>query len=348
MDIETGWPRFSVVVPAHQAADVLPGCLEALTRQSLARPLYEIIVVDDGSTDDTAAVARAANVQVISQPKGGPASARNAGIAAARGEIVLFTDADCAPAPDWLAQMVTPFADPLVQGVKGVYRTRQREVIARLVQLEYAIRYERMARLPAIDFIDTYSAAYRRDLLLSYGGFDVTYPIPSVEDVDFSFRVARDGHRLVFAPQAHVEHRHPASLRRYLTRKGLYGYWRALLYMRYPDKIRGDAHTDPGLKVQFGLLALTLLAGLAGLLWRPLLLLSAAALLVFLATTWTFVRWAWPRDRVVALIWPGVTLLRVMVQGAGLAIGLLRHGLLRPGRHGAPPVGAAPQEHGPK
>lgn len=337
MEAAARHPLYSVVVPAYQAMDVLRTCLEALIRQTLPRDSYEIIVVDDGSTDSTAAVARSAGVDcVVSITHGGPAMARNTGANHARGEIVLFTDADCAPAPDWLAQMVAPFADPLVQGVKGAYRTRQREAIARLVQLEYAIRYERMARLPAIDFIDTYSAAYRRTLLLSYGGFDVAYPIPSVEDVDFSFRVARDGHRLVFAPQAQVEHRHPASLRRYLARKGLYGYWRALLYMRYPDKIRGDAHTDPGLKVQFGLLALTLLAALGGLLWRPLFLLSAVLLLVFFATTGNFVRWAWPRDRTVALIWPGITLARVAVQGAGLAVGLLKHGLSRPDRPSVP------------
>jgi len=320
--------RYSIVVPAYQAASVLGHCLQALIHQTVQRDQYEIIVVDDGSTDHTAAIARDAGADlVVSVPHRGPAGARNLGVEQAHGEIALFTDADCEPAPDWLACMVTPFAAPQVMGVKGAYRTRQRAVIARLVQLEYEIRYERMARLPCIDFIDTYAAAYRRDLFLSYDGFDETYPIPSAEDVDLSFRIARDGHTLLFVPQAQVWHQHPVSLRHYLTRKALYGFWRALLYLRYPDKISGDAHTDPALKAQFALLAVAIMSALASLIWWPLVLLAGATLLLFLGTTLPFVRWAWPRDHVVALIWPGVTLLRVGMQGAGLSLGLLKQSL---------------------
>ena len=321
--------RYSIVVPAYQASGVLAHCLQALNHQTVQRDQYEIIVVDDGSMDHTAAIARDAGaVLVLTVPRRGPSGARNLGVQHAHGEIVLFTDADCEPAPDWLAYMVAPFADPLVMGVKGVYRTRQQAVIARLVQLEYEIRYERMARLPHIDFIDTYAAAYRRDLLLNYGGFDETYTIPSAEDVDLSFRIARDGHTLLFAPQAQVWHQHPASLQRYLARKALYGFWRALLYLRYPDKISGDAHTDPALKAQFTLLAATILLTLAGLVWWPLTLFAGAALILFFGTTLPFVHWAWPRDHVVALVWPGVTMLRVSMQGGGLVLGLLRHSLV--------------------
>ena len=138
--------EYSVVVPAFQAADVVGLCVRALSEQSMDRTRYEIIVVDDGSTDDTADVAREAGAdQVVCIPHGGPSVARNAGIEAARGEIVLFTDADCEPGPDWLARMTAPFTDAEVMGVKGTYRTRQTALIARLTQLEFEIRYERMA-----------------------------------------------------------------------------------------------------------------------------------------------------------------------------------------------------------
>ena len=190
--------------------------------------------------------------------------------------------------------------------------------------MEFEIRYARMAALERIDFIDTYAAAYRRALLVEYGGFDTAFPIPSAEDVDLSFRLARAGHWLVFVPDAWVWHRHPASLWRYLARKARFGYWRALLYVRYPDKISGDAHTDPALKPQFALAALLGLATVAGVFWPPVWIAALLLLALFLATTFSFVRWAWRRDRAVALIWPGVTLLRVVVQGLGLALGLLR------------------------
>lgn len=318
-------PEYSVIVPAYQAAAVIGDCVRALAQQTLDRARYEIIVVDDGSTDATGDVAQAAGAdRVVRVPHGGPAAARNAGIAAAQGEIVLFTDADCEPADDWIARMVTPFADLQVMGVKGTYRTRQSSLIARLVQLEFEIRYARMAELPCIDFVDTYAAAYRRPLLVTYGGFDTAFPIPSAEDVDLSFRLARAGHWLVFAPEAWVWHRHPATLRRYLARKARFGYWRALLYVRYPDKITGDTHTDPALKSQFALAALLGLTAGIGLFWPPAWVAVLLVGALFVATTLPFVRWAWRRDRAVAAIWPGVTLLRVVVQGLGLALGLLR------------------------
>jgi len=318
--------RFSVIVPAYQAEATIGKCVRALNEQTVPREHYEIIVVDDGSTDRTADVARQAGAdRVLTIPHGGPAAARNAGAEAARGEILLFTDADCEPFPDWIERMTAPFADPQVAGAKGVYRTRQRSLIARLVQLEYEFRYERMARLPSIDFIDTYAAAYRRAVFLREGGFPTDVPVPSVEDIDLSFRLAQAGYRLVFVPDARVWHTHPSTLKAYLARKARYSFWRGLIYLRHPEKRRGDTHTDPALKRQFALLLLMLLSLAGGIIWRPLWLVAGGALLAFFLTTLPFVRWAGRRDRAVALAWPWVTLLRGLVQGTGLACGLLYH-----------------------
>jgi glycosyltransferase involved in cell wall biosynthesis len=343
-------PEYSVIVPAYQAARMINNCVRALNRQTIPRDRYDIIVVDDGSTDETAAIAREACAdRVIICPHQGPAAARNAGVAATSAEIVLFTDADCEPSPEWLERMVAPFADSRVMGTKGTYRSRQRALMARLMQLEFEIRYERMASLPRIDFVDTYAAAYRRSLLSQSGGFDPTYPPTSAEDVDLSFRLAGQGHWLVFVPEAWVWHHHTTSLRAYLTRKASFGFWRARLYLRYPEKIGGDTHTDPILKVQFGLVALIGLLGLAGLAWGPIALAAAAAFIAFLATTLPFVRWAWSRDRAVALAWPVVTFIRVAVQGAGLAAGLIWHSLIARRRRAGVTAGLVPggeEKHG--
>ncbi|MCD6285614.1 MAG: glycosyltransferase, partial [Anaerolineae bacterium] len=240
---------YSVVVPAYQEADRIGDCLQALNTQSVSRAVYEIIVVDDSSADGTRAVAESSGADtVLTISHGGAAAARNAGLARARADIVLFTDADCRPSLEWIARLVVPFSDPEVIGVKGTYRTDQHLLIARLVQLEFEIRYERMAALPEIDFIDTYAAAYRRSVLDKEGGFDTAYPFPANEDVDLSFRLAKKGYHMVFAPDAWVWHVHPDKLNVYLKRKMRVGYWRALLYTRFPSKIAGDAHTDPLLK----------------------------------------------------------------------------------------------------
>ncbi|HEC35334.1 MAG TPA: glycosyltransferase, partial [Anaerolineae bacterium] len=209
----------SVIIPAYNAEETLGGCLAALEAQSLSRDRYEVIVVDDGSTDRTAEVARACGVHLIRQANAGPAAARNQGAQAARGEILLFTDADCEAAPDWIEQMLAPFHNAEIAGAKGVYRTRQRELVARFVQLEYERKYARMSRRERIDFVDTYSAAYRREVFLTSGGFDPLFPTASVEDQEFSFRLARKGYHLVFLPQAAVYHRHNTTIGQYWRRK---------------------------------------------------------------------------------------------------------------------------------
>ena len=94
-------------------------------QQSVPASEYEIVFVDDGSSDETAAiVSRYPAVRLLKLGVNrGPAAARNAGLREARGDIILFTDADCAPAADWVEAMRRPFRDPEVAGCKGVYRT---------------------------------------------------------------------------------------------------------------------------------------------------------------------------------------------------------------------------------
>jgi len=317
-------PRYSIIVPAYQEANRIGDCVRALVDQSILRSDYEIIVIDDASPDDTGVVAQASGADVVCRiDHGGASAARNAGLAHARGDLILFTDADCMPCREWIERMVAPFSDPDVVGVKGTYRSCQEMLVARLVQLEFEVRYERMATLPEIDFIDTYAAAYRRSVLDEEGGFDTEYPVPSAEDVDLSFRLAQKGYRMVFVRDAWVWHVHPTSVKAYLKRKMRFGYWRALLYIRYPNKISGDAHTDPLLKPQFALVALVGLLAAAGLFFSPLWIGATVALSAFCLTTLPFVRWAWPRDRAVALAWPVIAFLRVLLQGVALAVGLL-------------------------
>jgi glycosyltransferase involved in cell wall biosynthesis len=152
----------SIVIPTYNGGKRIATCLTALLREIRDRDA-EILVVDDGSTDDTAeVVGRFSKVRLIGQKNAGPAAARNHGAQEARGELLLFTDDDCEPAPGWLDYMLGPFDDPEVIGVKGAYRTRQRPLMARFVQAEYEDRHRLMARFRDIDFIDTYSAAFRR------------------------------------------------------------------------------------------------------------------------------------------------------------------------------------------
>ncbi len=314
--------EFSVIVPAYQAADIIGDCVRALVHQSIERARYEIIVVDDGSTDDTAEIARGAGAdRVIRADHGGPAAARNAGVEAASGAIVLFTDADCEPTSDWIANITAPFEDPEVAGAKGVYRTRQQAWIARFTQLEYEIKYVRMARQPHIDFIDTYSAAYRRDVFLTNGGFDVIFETASVEDQELSFRLARKGYRLVFVPNAVVYHHHNVTLRHYWRRKFGIGYWKALLLRWHPERAVKDSHTPQTLKLQIALLGLGGLALLATIFWSVMFWVALLCLTLFFITAGPFLLYIAQHDPPLILAAPLFLVERALALGLGLVAG---------------------------
>lgn len=321
----------SVIIPAYNAAHLLPTCLKAVTAQEgvLFGRDYEVILVDDGSTDETARVAKEIGVRVISQFNRGPAAARNRGAREARGEILAFTDADCIPAADWLVNLTQPFKDPQVSGVKGVYRTNERGVVPRFVQAEYEERYRLLAQYPSIDFVDTYAAAYRRAVFLDAGGFDEKFPVPSVEDQELSFRLARQGCFLVFISRAAVTHRHDLTIGEYVARKFGIGYWKALMLRQMPERAFKDTYTPRELRWQILLAAVTL-ATLPLTVWNP----AAGWMIVvgaigFLVACLPFLLHLARYDP--ALLWaaPGLLLARALSLGFGLAVGFLGFHRLR-------------------
>ncbi|MCB0044843.1 MAG: sugar transferase [Caldilineaceae bacterium] len=330
----TDSPACSVIVPVYNGGAIITRCLDALAGQNLEPEQYEIIVVDDGSDDDTAAVVEGwvqahprYLCRLIRQENAGPAAARNHGAQVARSDLLLFTDGDCAPLPDWIQAMTAAFADPDVIGVKGTYVTEQSKSVPRFVQAEYEDRYDRMRSLPHIDFIDTYSAGYRRDIFLENGGFDPIFTTASVEDQEFSFRLAQKGYALSFAPAARVFHLHDEDVGEYMRRKYFIGYWKALLTRWHPERMVQDSHTPQVLKLQ-----IVLAAALAGFIalapfgfvwpWLRFSWLGAAGTLIFfLATGLPFLTKLAQRSWQLALIGPGMLLVRAYALGAGYFVG---------------------------
>lgn len=311
----------SVVIPAYNAERTLPECLAALQQQS--GNVVEVIVADDGSTDNTAVVATEHGARVVQQNRQGPAAARNLGLAQARGEIVMYTDADCVPAPDWVGQMSAPLADEQVAGVKGAYATRQRQVVARLAQLEFEERYALLARHKYIDFFDTYAVALRKSALQAQGSFDTFFPVANNEDVDLAYRLAKGGYKIVFNGKAIVFHRHVAGWRAYMRLKFWRGYWRMQVYRRYPQKMLADSYTPQSLKAQIALAAMLLLmvaGAFAG--WVPLWAIIALVVLFILAG-WRLMAIAWEKDRVLTAVIPVFTFVRAVAVGLGSVVGAL-------------------------
>ncbi len=312
--------RFSVVVPAYQSEGVVGECLAALRAQTVAAGDFEVIVVDDGSRDATAARAAEGGARVLRQANAGPASARNAGARAAEGDVVLFTDADCRPEPGWLDAMTRPFARTEVSAVQGRYVGSQREIAARWSQLEFDERYERIPDGAPIDFIFTYSAAYRRSVFLALGGFDEGFPAPNGEDMDLAFRLQAGGHRFVFARSAHVKHVHPTTWVWYFRQKFTRAYWRQRVYARFPSKAVSDAYTPKSMKIQIAL----------GLLLPPVLGLALAGhpgwigawLVAFLLSCARMIGLALRSDRALVAWIPFGALVRALALGSGTLAGV--------------------------
>lgn len=310
-------PACSVVIPVRYGLETLPALLKALARQTLP---VEAIVVDNGQDPETVAIAQAHGARWVSVPATRPSVARNAGAKLARGDVLLFTDADCEPDEHWAERASAPVRAGDVIGTRGAYRTRQRELVARFVQMEYQNKYERMMRFESIDMIDTYSACYRRDVFAENGGFDNTYTW-GVEDQELSFRLTRLGHRLVFVPDALVYHTHQATLRGYLRRKYIIAFWKAFLLRNYPEKVLGDTHTPPRQPIQVGLMGLALALVPVALFVPAVWWAVAGLLVVLLLSAWPLYMTIARHDPPVLLVAPGMILLRALVMGFGLVFG---------------------------
>ncbi len=316
-------PWVSIIIPTYNGSRRIGVCLHALATQA-EEIGAEILVVDDGSTDDTPAVLSGwPQVRTVHQPNAGPAKARNHGAREARGRIILFTDDDCEPVPGWLKTMLKPFEDPLVVGAKGAYRTRQRSVVARFVQAEYEDKYRYMQAFPQIDFIDTYSAAFRRDRFMEMGGYDTDFPVACAEDIELSYRMSARGWKMVFVPGALVYHQHPDRLVWYLRKKFKFAYWRMLAVEKNPGKGAKDTHTPQAMKLQLLLLPAVFCGLAADLLWHPRVPVTAVVVAGFLLSTVPFAARVARADLTLALLAPAMLAARAVAQFFGVLAGLV-------------------------
>lgn len=209
-------PQVSVIIPARNEDARIEHCLTALTSQD-STAKFEIIVVDNGSTDKTAALSSAFSVTVIHEPRVGRAIARNAGIRAARGNILAFTDADCVPCRSWLRELLIGKDDPDCGCFVGeIVPLEPVNAIAKYVHERRLICQLRLlSQSPPV--AATGSIAYRRAVFDEIGMFDEAFAFG--EDGDLFWRMVRSElFRYRYNPKAIVAHRHPGSIRNFARR----------------------------------------------------------------------------------------------------------------------------------
>ena len=225
----------SIVIPAYNSAGTLAVCLRACLTQGV-----EVVVVNDGSTDATADIARSFPVMLIQQENKGPAAARNAGWRAVQGNVILFTDADCVPEPGWAEKLLELLEQTNAEAAGGGYSYHGASRLGKWIHSEIRLRHARMRG--KVDFLGSFNMAVMRKTLERVRGFDESFLKPSSEDNDLCYRLKKTGCRLIFNPDIRVEHLHPWGLFRYLRIQARHGFWRSKLYLNHPEMRRGDSY----------------------------------------------------------------------------------------------------------
>jgi len=315
----------SIIVPAFNSEKTITKTIQAIQKQE-TKEETELIIVDDNSTDKTVQEIKKFNkIKLIQQEKNsGPAVARNTGAKNAKGEIIVFTDSDCIPEKNWLDEMIKPFENSEVVGVQGAYKTKQKNLTAKFVQIEIEDRYDLMKKKEFIDFIGSYSAAYKKKVFLEFNGFNEKFHSASGEDPELSYRMEKKGLKLVFNPDAVVFHSHPESFPQYLKIKFFRGYWRILLYKNHQDKMIKDSYTPQILKFQI-ILLYAMIIGLITELVIPINFIPFYAfLLIFLITLIPFALKALKKDFFIGLISPIMIFFRTFAFCTGLIWGLIK------------------------
>ena len=199
-------PGISVVVPVRNDPKHLELCLQALSTSD--HPEYEVLVVDDASTDETAEVARQAGVRMLSQEvRTGPGQARNRGAREARFPVLLFIDADVCVRTETLRRVAEVFRDD--EGVDALFGSYDQSPGAPNLLSQYRNLMHHYVHQAGNEEAGTFwsgCGAIRRDLFLELGGFDAGYGQASIEDIELGARLRREGHRVVLVKDLQVKH----------------------------------------------------------------------------------------------------------------------------------------------
>lgn len=259
-------PFISIIVPVRNAERTIDKTFEYLTAVDYPKDRQEIIIADGGSTDRTLQIIQTWQshypfIKLVEVPDcKSPGHARNAALKAATGELILFTDGDCAPNPDWIHEIVKPFySDPAIGGVGGEVLTLRTELDnptedyceqTGFLSVSGRCGITENGYLPGLTdkaphevnggnyspFFATANVAFRKSAIDEIGG--QFWNEPTGEDVDFSLRILQKGYKLYFAKSAVVRHMHRVSLDSYLRQWYGYGFGHPLLIDKHAaDKL---------------------------------------------------------------------------------------------------------------
>ncbi|HTT74698.1 MAG TPA: glycosyltransferase, partial [Candidatus Binataceae bacterium] len=228
-------PMVSVVICAYNAERTMLPCLESLRR--LQYPNFEVIVVDDGSRDRTAAIAAEfPEFRLIRQPNKGLSAARNVGLHAARGEIVAYTDSDCVADPHWLSMMVRAMTEGGFDGCGGPnYAPHEDGWLESCVASSPGAPSHVLTGDDRAEHLAGCNMVFRKAALAQINGFDTQFTAAG-DDVDICWRMIDAGFTLGYCPAAFVWHFRRNTVKAYYGQQRGYGKAEAMLYLKYPER----------------------------------------------------------------------------------------------------------------
>ncbi len=230
----------SVIIPVLNGANTIANTLWALVSQAGGPAQTEIIVVDNGSTDNTREVVSQFDVRLLDETTRGPSAARNRGLHAATGDVILYTDADTLPTRRWLAELMAAFDDPGTIIAGGRVLGYPPKTTAERFMATYGIwEPENNIFRPVFPFVPSLNLAVRRNAALAIGGWDED--MLTGEDVDFSYRILEQfAGRISYRPQAILFHQHRQTADELRKQAWTYGEGGAQIYRKYPEAVTWD------------------------------------------------------------------------------------------------------------
>ena len=246
--------KISIVVPVYNSAGNIEKNLESLLKFLPKGKNIEVVVSDDGSTDNTASFVESFISGKCSKERGdisfilvknkhlGPAGARNSGWRTSAGDVVIFLDGDCEITKNWLDEMLKPFEEDGVIAAQGVYENScSGSWVSCYIHEQIKFRQDHIKKYT--DVLATYSLAVDGQKLNEIGGFDETFTTPSSEDTDLSYRLVKLG-RMVLNRKAVVRTCHSTTIWKYFRKQMNHARWRVSLYLKHPNKASGDKYTN--------------------------------------------------------------------------------------------------------
>lgn len=280
----------SLIITAHRSGRMLEACLDSAVQLDPAP--QEVIVTVDGADPGTVGAAEARGFRVVTNPESpGVSATRNAGVKAATGSIVVFADSDVLLPRDFIARASAAFAEhEEADAIIGSYDDRPDApgVVSRYRYLLHHYTHQHGSRDAQTFWAGC--GAVRRTAFEEVGGFDESYRLPSVEDIELGYRLRKAGHHIRLIPDWQVKHLKKWRMRDLIftdiRRRAI--PWTKLL--RREKRLDNDLNIDHSSRLSAALVCLGVTLVPLGFFWRPAFFLAAVLLVLATALNWAFYR----------------------------------------------------------